>query len=94
MNEINSENLFRRRNDCIGAPVDGGYVMLDLDSGRYLQLNPVGTVIWDLLETPQTLRTLCNTLQARFDVGRQECSSEVSALIGRLLKLNLIRLEG
>ena len=57
----------RRNEDMIGAPVEGGYVLLDVERGKYLHFNATAMRIWEMLETPKTVAELCAAMQERFD---------------------------
>ena len=81
----------RRNEDMIGAPVEGGYVLLDVEQGKYLHFNATAMRVWEMLETPKTLAELCAALQARFDVSPERCAKEVGALTDRMLAAGLIR---
>lgn len=85
---------FRRIDDSIGAPVDGGYVVLDVERGKYLHLNATALLVWELLETPMTAADLCGALQEQFDVEPERCAREVAGLTDRLLAAGLIRRGG
>lgn len=94
MQRIERDRLLCRKADVIGAQITDGYVMLDLDSGHYLQFNAVAETVWALLETPKSFATLVELLKARFDVTSERCSAEVGALLERLMVLNLVRYQG
>jgi Coenzyme PQQ synthesis protein D (PqqD) len=49
--------------------------------------------IWDLLQTPQTIETLCRVLASEFGLSRDRCSEEVRAVLGRLYAQGLIQVS-
>jgi len=75
----------------IGAPVEGGYVLLDVERGKYLHFNATAMRIWEMLETPKTVAELCAAMQERFDVAPDRCAAEVGALTDRMLAAGLVR---
>lgn len=93
MQRIEPDRLLCRKADIVGAQISDGYVMLDLDRGKYLQFNAVAETVWALLETPKSFATLVELLKARFDVTSERCAVEVGAFLERLLVLNLVRYQ-
>jgi hypothetical protein len=64
--------------------------LLGASQGKYYGLNATATRIWELLETPRTLRELCDLLVSEFDVDRAECERETSDLIAELTAEGLV----
>jgi len=64
--------------------VGGESVLLDIASENYFGLNRVGTRIWRLLENGASLRAVCDTLFAEFDVPAERLECDMFALIGQL----------
>jgi hypothetical protein len=50
----------------------------------------VATRTWDFLEKPLTLDELCLTLMDEYEVGEDQCRSEVTELLTEMMKLGLI----
>lgn len=73
--------------------VDGDLVMVDLDGGAYLALDPVGQRIWRLLDEPKTLAELCDLLQAEYAVDADQCRADVNAFLMQLQTSKLVRFE-
>lgn len=68
-------------------------VILDLASGTYFGLDPVGARIWTLLGEGKTLVQVCDAMQEEFEVSRAELERDVLELAGRLLEQQLISAE-
>jgi hypothetical protein len=92
MADLTPHTVLRRNADLLLAAVPPGYVLLDVEAARYVDLNVSAAAVWDLLETPTTLRSLCTALGARFDVGQEQCEAEVLDLLGQLLAWNVVRI--
>jgi Coenzyme PQQ synthesis protein D (PqqD) len=67
-------------------------VLMDTVSGDYMGLNPVGTVIWDLLQQPQTVATLVRLLLDRYEVTEEQCRNEVEPFLQELDKRKMLTL--
>lgn len=68
-------------------------VLMDTVTGDYMGLNPVGTTIWALLETPQTLASLVNELLNRYEVTEEQCRLELEPFLLELDKRKMLSLE-
>src|ERR1035437_1945172 len=77
-------NVCARQPDVIWSAVDGEAVLLDLASGYYFSLNPVGTVIWDLLDGERTLGAIHEAICARFEVTPETAWADLEVLVRRL----------
>ena len=55
-------------------------VILDLASGAYFGLDPVGAEIWRLLADGKSLGEVCDAIYEAYDVSRDELERDVAAL--------------
>jgi hypothetical protein len=67
--------------------------MMSVDKGDYVGLSEVGARIWELIDTPQELETLCSKLQEEFDVSNETCRADVEAFLKELVKHGAISLD-
>ena len=63
------------------AEVDKQIVMMDIESGRYLGLDDIGSVMWQRLETPRTFGELIDGLVADYDADRSVIGDDVRKLL-------------
>ena len=77
----------------VSTPLDREMVLLNLKSGKYYSLNRVGGVIWELLQKPQTLSQIIDSLLDRFDVDRARCESDVREVIASLADAGFIEIR-
>jgi hypothetical protein len=77
----------------VSVVVHGETIMMSVRNGRYYGLNGTGTRIWCLLEQPRTLASLCEVLQADYDVERETCEREVLLLLEALVHEGLVRTD-
>jgi len=71
---------------AIGDLIKQGYV-------RHVGLSEVGARIWELIETPQTIESLCGALVAEYDVDLATCRAEVDAFLATLGQHHAIRID-
>jgi hypothetical protein len=67
-------------------------VILDLGSGTYFGLDPVGARIWQLIGERMTLGEICDTMLDEYDVSREQLERDVLDLADKLLEQKLISL--
>ena len=65
-------------------------VILDLGSGTYFGLDPVGARIWQLIGEGNTLGEICDTMLDEYDVAREALERDVVELADKLLEQKLI----
>lgn len=70
--------------------MDDDLVLLEQTQSRYYGLDSIGRRIWELLEEPRTIGSLCTTLEAEFDVSFERCRTEVLAFLEQLEAAELV----
>lgn len=68
-------------------------VILDLNSGTYFGLDPVGTRVWELMGKGKTLGEICDTMLDEYGVTPEALQRDVLELAENLLKQKLISIE-
>ncbi|WP_354700537.1 hypothetical protein DSM112329_00816 [Paraconexibacter sp. AEG42_29] len=81
---------YERSPDAYAVEMDGEYVMMGQEQGAYFALKGVAAVVWEQLESPQTLDELVNAVVDRFEVSRKDCERDTSAFLAQLLESGLI----
>lgn len=65
-------------------------VILDLASGSYYGLDPVGARMWQLMSEGQTLAAICGLLLEEYDVHREALEADILQLTEELLGKGLV----
>ena len=65
-------------------------VILDLASGTYFGLDPVGARMWQLMTDGQTLATICDTLLDEYEVTRETLEVDILRLTEELRAKDLV----
>jgi hypothetical protein len=65
-------------------------VILDLASGTYFGLDPVGARIWALMGEGRTLAEICATMLEEYEVEREQLEADVLRLAAELLERGLV----
>jgi hypothetical protein len=80
------------RPDVLARNVGDETVILDLASGTYFGLDPVGARVWTLSQRGRSLGEICDTLVAEYDVARERLEADVARLAGELSRAQLVDL--
>lgn len=68
-------------------------VILDLDTGTYFGLDPVGARVWALLSEGKTVGETREAMLDEFDVGRERLEQDMNELLDKLSGQGLIKIE-
>ena len=85
-----------RRADGIGVQnVDGRAFLLDARGREMIVLNPVGTLVWDVLDTPSDPATIAAALVGHFDdVSSAQLERDVADFLDELQRAGLVVADG
>ncbi len=76
--------MVRKQGDWLAAKVGDELVMMSAEKGNYIGLSEVGARIWELIDTPKDVDTLCAELQGEYDVEPEVCRNEVETFLNEL----------
>lgn len=85
--------MIHRDGDWLAAKVGDELVMMSAAKGNYIGLSAVGARIWELIEAPQTVESLCAALVEEYDVAPATCRAEVDAFLATLRQHDAIRID-
>jgi hypothetical protein len=69
-------------------------VVLDLATGTYFGLDPVGARMWELMAEGQTLGEICERMLQEYEVTREELERDTLRLAEELQEQGLIQVDG
>lgn len=73
--------------------VDGGGVLLNLDTAGYHGLNPIGTIIWTLLDGGTRFADLVAELRRRIQAPPPNLEDDIAEFLEGLADRNLVMLS-
>jgi len=74
----------------VAREVGGETMLLDMASGTYFGLDPIGGRLWQALEEGGTLALACDRIEADYAVERTKLEGDVMALAASLLESKLL----
>jgi hypothetical protein len=87
---LNSQSFVRRKPSLVGFQVGEHLAMLGREQGHYYTLNETASRIWQMIEQPQKVQHLCDTLRIEYQIDAATCNHESIALLNELLTESLI----
>ncbi|MFA6009476.1 MAG: PqqD family peptide modification chaperone [Desulfobacteraceae bacterium] len=81
---------YSRNIQIIDGELDNEQVMLHIEKGKYLGLNPVGKRIWELIEQPRSFTELTGILLAEYKVTEEQCVQEVQTFLDKAVKYDIL----
>jgi hypothetical protein len=74
----------------VSSDLAGEAVILNLRNGMYYGLDAVGSRIWTLIQQPQPVAVLRDTIVAEYDVEAERCERDILTLLTDLAAAQLI----
>jgi hypothetical protein len=65
-------------------------VILDLESGTYFGIDPIGARMWQMMEAGKTLAEICDVIIDEYDVSREILEQDATCLASELAAKRLI----
>ncbi|MEO6217460.1 MAG: PqqD family protein [Sphingomonas bacterium] len=78
--------MIERKGDWLSARVGDEIMMMSPEHGKYIGVNEVGARIWELIEAPRDVATVCEELQREFEVSPEICKAEVDSFLAEMEK--------
>ena len=92
MNRLELTSMISRNPDVAYTQIDQEMVMLEPENVVFCTVNPMGTVVWRLLEsTALSLTALFKHIHQHYAVAEKECIDDVTQYINEMVALNLLR---
>jgi len=91
--DLEMDSVVVATDEHVSSTLDDEEVILDLASGTYYGLNPVGQRVWSFIQSPQTVLAVCDHIQDAFDVERDRVEQDVVALLNDMLSEKLVRIR-
>ena len=81
---VSVDTTVRIPEDVVFRELDGEAVLLNLESGIYFGLDPVGTRIWQLVEEHRALRRVLTELQTEYEAPAADLEADLVRFVDQL----------
>lgn len=83
----------RVNEDAVFRDLGGEIVLLNLKTGVYFGLDPMGTRIWHLIQEHRSFREIRDALMGEYDVSKAQCEDDLLGFISLLQERELIEVH-
>jgi hypothetical protein len=91
--KITIESIVSVAADQVSCEFEGEAAILNLASGAYHGLDPVGLAVWNLIASPIAVSQIVDTMITQYDVDRVRCERDLLALLAKLDERGLIQIS-
>jgi hypothetical protein len=88
--ELRLTSVVTAKRDLLCCELGDTAVMLDLGSGVYYGLDPVGTRIWTLIQQPMTLGAVITLVLEEYAVEPARCEEDLRRFLAEMVQRNLV----
>jgi hypothetical protein len=82
---------FPKRREGVAAQIaDGEAVLLDIESGAYFSLDPVGSRIWELCDGTRSTAEIVSVICDEFDVAEDVAMADAREILDELQSEKLV----
>jgi hypothetical protein len=81
----------KRREGVAAQVADGEAVLLDIESGEYFSLNPVGSRIWELCDGTRSTTEIVSVICGEFDVAEDVATADAHEILDELQNEKLVQ---
>lgn len=93
MTELQPHTLIGRNQDLVSTDLDGEIVLMSIERGNYYGLESTARRIWELLDTPVSLATLCATLSREYAAPAEVIESDVRKFVAKMAQETIVTLS-
>jgi hypothetical protein len=87
---ITLQSRLRVLDGILSHDLDEESVLLNLNTGVYLGLDPVGSRIWHLVRNQDPLQQVVDAIVEEYDVAPERCAEDLISLVGEMMGHKLI----
>jgi len=81
---------YKIRDICFATEIEDDLIILNSDTGKYLELNSSAKFIWRLIENGKNYSEILTSLLDEFEVSREEAQLALDDLLSNIKKQDLI----
>jgi hypothetical protein len=93
MNKIIDSSIVVISTDVVSCDLDGEAAILNIESGIYYGLDPIGAKIWNILQNPCSISDLINSITKEYDVEEERCKTDIFELVNDLIDNGLVKVN-
>ena len=87
---VSVDSTIMATKEQVSADLAGESVILNLKSGVYYGLDPVGATVWGLIQEPKSLSEVRDAVLQEYEVEPERCERDLLALFQELAEEGLV----
>jgi response regulator RpfG family c-di-GMP phosphodiesterase len=87
---LDVETTVVRKQDLTAVEANGKLSILNVETGKYMFLNPVAARIYDFIEKPIRVKEIVARLTDEYDVDEKKCTLSVVSFLEKMHKSKII----
>ena len=91
MHSLPPDTIIVAADNQVSCDVDNEAALLNLTTGVYYGLDPVGAYIWKLVQAPTTVGALRERMVADFEIDAAVADSDLTEFLSEMLSAGLIQ---
>lgn len=91
--KVSPQSVLSAAPDQMASEIVGETVILGLTAGRYYGLDPIGSRVWQLIQTPTSFAEVSRTIVAEYDVEAARCEADLLALLQKMADAGLVEVR-
>ena len=93
MREIPFDQRLVVADQILAQAIQGELTFLNLDNERYFSLNGVGSRMWEVLTTADSIQAAYETLLQEYDVEADQLRCDLQRIVSQLLESGLAEID-
>ena len=90
---VSLDSIIVASKDQASCSLEDEIAIVHLKAGVYYGLDPVGARIWELIQTPRSVRAVRDALLAEYDVDAERCESDLVTLLRAMAAAGLLEVS-
>ena len=90
---ISERSMVVAAKDQVSCDLAGEAAILNIKTGVYYGLDPVGARIWNLVQEPRAVADIQSAITNEYNVEPERCAQDLAGLLEKLLAEGLIEVK-
>ena len=91
---MNRENIVCRNEEkFMISNLGDEVVLMDIQQGHYININPVGSAIWNKLSTPLAVKDLITLLVDEYGISTAQCEGDTLKFLQKLQQHHMLNVQ-
>ncbi len=92
MDEIENKHI-TKKNSCVDTSYENGVIILNTETGIYIELNETGKFLWEKIETGPTFKELIAGLCETYHVTDDEAEDSLKKFLDKGINEKIIEIS-